>query len=54
MLVCGLLDDNGPGEIVWNQASIMQKNGQRAISTSKLKNTMKEVDSSFKLPMTSI
>ena len=45
---------NGPGEIVWNQANKMQNNGQRAISTSKLKNIMKEVDSALKLPMISI
>lgn len=45
---------NGPGEIVWNQASKMQNNGQRAISTSKLKSIMKDVDSSLKLPMISI
>lgn len=41
---------NGPGEIVWNQASIMQKNGQRAISTSKLKNIMKDVSSDSRIP----
>lgn len=45
---------NGPGEIVWNQASKMQNNGQRAISTSKLKNIMNQVDLSLKLPIISI
>lgn len=41
---------NGPGGIVWNQASIMQKNGQRAISTNKLKNIMKDSHSDSRIP----
>ena len=31
---------NGPGKPVWNNAGKMQKNGQRPISLSKLKNLM--------------
>jgi hypothetical protein len=34
---------NGPGELVWNAAGAMQKNGQRPISTNKLKQLMGSV-----------
>lgn len=45
---------NGPGDIVWNQSGIMQNNGQRMISTSKLKTLMKEATTSYRIPMISI
>ena len=34
---------NGPGKPVWNNAGKIQKNGQRAISLSKLRNLMSSV-----------
>lgn len=42
---------NGPGEFVWKNAGKMQKNGQRNISISKLKNLMKEITDDVRLPM---
>ena len=35
---------NGPGKPVWDNASKMQKNGQRPISLSKLRSLMNSVD----------
>ena len=35
---------NGPGKPVWNNAGKMQKNGQRPISLSKLRNLMVSVE----------
>ena len=37
---------NGPGELAWNAAGGMQKNGQRSIRVSKLKRLMSQVDPS--------
>ena len=34
---------NGPGKLVWDNAGKMQKNGQRPISLTKLKNLMNSV-----------
>ena len=34
---------NGPGKTVWDNAGKMQKNGQRPISLSKLRNLMESV-----------
>lgn len=34
---------NGPGKQVWDSAGPLQKNGQRSISTAKLKNIMSSV-----------
>ena len=34
---------NGPGNVVWQAAGPMQKNGQRSISTAKLSNIAKTV-----------
>lgn len=44
---------NGPGGPAWAAAGRMQKNGQRAISTSKLARLMETVDPSERLPTTS-
>lgn len=40
---------NGPGKTVWDNAGKMQKNGQRPISLSKLRNLMDSVDIKDKL-----
>ena len=40
---------NGPGGIVWHHAGIMQNNGQRTISTSKLMNLMKSISSDSRI-----
>jgi hypothetical protein len=40
---------NGPGELAWNQAGKMQKNGQKAISLSKLTLIMDNLDEKCKL-----
>ena len=42
---------NGPGDVVWNHTSKMQNNGQRAISTSKLKNIMKDTHPDSRIPL---
>ena len=34
---------NGPGDIAWNACGKMQKNGQRSISTKKLREIMNDV-----------
>lgn len=40
---------NGPGKPVWDNAGKMQKNGQRPISLSKLRNLMDSVDEEDKI-----
>ena len=40
---------NGPGEVAWNAAGRMQKNGQRPIGLSKLAQLMKDVPARWKL-----
>jgi len=40
---------NGPGDIVWQQAGIMQNNGQRIISTSKLMNLMQSISAESRI-----
>lgn len=42
---------NGPGELAWSRAGRMQGNGQCRISTSRLKDLMKRVSESERLPM---
>ena len=56
LLVLRLLKDgtteeiyNGPGKPAWNNAGKLQKNGQRAISLSRLRSLMKEVPESQKV-----
>lgn len=44
---------NGPGELAWNAAGKMQKNGQRMISRSKLVELMAKVKADDRLPMVS-
>ena len=34
---------NGPGELIWDNAGKLQKNGQRPISLAKLKSLMSSV-----------
>jgi hypothetical protein len=41
---------NGPGAAVWVNCGAMQKNGQRAISLSKLRKLMEDVSQSQRLP----
>ena len=41
---------NGPGDIAWNAAGRMQKNGQRAISITRLRTLMEQVSSDLRLP----
>lgn len=41
---------NGPGNLAWEKAGKMQKNGQRVISVSKLEHLMKEVAVYQKVP----
>jgi len=41
---------NGPGEIAWQHAGPVQKNGQRPISVSKLKKLMGSVSADQRLP----
>ena len=41
---------NGPGNLVWNNASKMQKNGQRPISLAKLRNLMNSVHKEQMIP----
>jgi len=41
---------NGPGKLAWDHAGKMQKNGQRAISASKLAALMEEVSDKDRLP----
>ena len=41
---------NGPGELAWSAAGRMQKNGQRALSVSKLRALMDQVDQEARLP----
>lgn len=45
---------NGPGNLVWENASKMQKNGQRQISVNKLKALMSNVDRYSQLPRRNI
>ena len=40
---------NGPGKAAWDNAGKMQKNGQRPISLSKLRNLMDSVDINDKI-----
>lgn len=40
---------NGPGEIVWASSSRMQSNGQRSISTTKLRSLMENVNVDTKI-----
>lgn len=40
---------NGPGDLAWAQAGRIQKNGQRAISVSKLRSLMDQVSKSQRL-----
>lgn len=40
---------NGPGKAAWESAGKMQKNGQRPISLSKLRNLMGSVDAKDKI-----
>lgn len=42
---------NGPGELAWNSAGPMQKNGQRSLGTAKLSELMKQVPASARLPV---
>ena len=56
LIVIRLLSDgsweeiyNGPGKAVWESAGKMQKNGQRPISLSKLRNLMGSVDAKDKI-----
>lgn len=42
---------NGPGSPAWKHAGRMQKNGQRAISVSKLRTLMEEVPKSRRIRM---
>lgn len=45
---------NGPGNLAWENASKMQKNGQRQISVNKLKALMDSVDKYSQLPRQNI
>ena len=56
LIVIRLLSDgsweeiyNGPGKAAWDNAGKMQKNGQRPISLSKLRNLMDSVDINDKI-----
>ncbi len=56
LIVIRLLSDgsweeiyNGPGKAAWDNAGKMQKNGQRPISLSKLRNLMGSVDINDKI-----
>ena len=56
LIVIRLLSDgsweeiyNGPGKVAWDNAGKMQKNGQRPISLSKLRNLMGSVDINDKI-----
>ena len=56
LIVIRLLSDgsweeiyNGPGKAAWDNAGKMQKNGQRPISLSKLRNLMGSVDVNDKI-----
>ncbi len=40
---------NGPGRLAWDHAGRMQKNGQRAISVSKLRSLMNQVSTPQRL-----
>ena len=40
---------NGPGDIVWENAGKMQKNGQRRISIAKLNKIMSDLPDAVKL-----
>jgi hypothetical protein len=42
---------NGPGLLAWNAAGAMQKNGQRAISLSRLRRLMNDVRNIDRLPL---
>lgn len=42
---------NGPGAVVWNNAGLMGKNGQRPISLSRLRSLMMRVSEGSKLPV---
>jgi hypothetical protein len=57
LLVLGLFRDgsfeeiyNGPGDLVWEAAGKLQKNGQRPIGVSKLRGLMDSVASSSQVP----
>jgi hypothetical protein len=41
---------NGPGSLAWQSCGVMQKNGQRPISLSKLRKLMAQVTQSQRLP----
>lgn len=40
---------NGPGDLAWNSAGKMQKNGQRSIYLSKLKKLMNNIPESLRI-----
>jgi hypothetical protein len=42
---------NGPGDLAWNGAGSMQKNGQRPISLTKLRMLMSGLSASERLPL---
>ena len=42
---------NGPGATVWQASGAMQRNGQRAISLSRLRSLMTQVPSQLRLPV---
>ena len=44
---------NGPGNLPWEHAGKMQKNGQRPISLTRLKRLMEDVDEASRLPLRS-
>lgn len=52
IILDGTVDEvyNGPGNLAWENASKMQKNGQRQITVKKLKTLMINMDKSFQLP----
>lgn len=42
---------NGPGSTVWNTCGAMQRNGQRAITLTKLRMLMRDVPQGKRLPL---
>ncbi|MUJ24942.1 DUF6998 domain-containing protein [Aliivibrio fischeri] len=45
---------NGPGKIAWAHAGKMQKNGQRALSVTKMRGLMLEIETRHQLPMVAV
>jgi len=41
---------NGPGDTVWSHCGALQKNGQRCISLSKLRNLMQKITPAERVP----